>query len=491
MKRQTSDDLRFRAWDDVPERDRVRSLWVEQALDRLGREGERQLTGDRQADVCIVGGGFTGLWTALRLHEQDPSLEIALVEADLCGAGASGRNSGGVGHLWAKLPSLIKVLGPEDGRRLLLESLKAGEDIKATTEKYEIDCEFREGDSAWMATNSAQVGSWSATLAAAEELDLEPPYREMSREEISTRFGDAPVRAALISKGQRIQPAMLGRGLRQVLLPKVDIYERSPVTRIQRPRQGRIVVQTAQGSVRAEKLVLAANAWMAHLPEFRRWVMVVSSDIVATDPIPELLAERGLDDRPGGANSRMMINYGGFTPDGRVYLGRGGGTLSFDGRINRQFDYSPRQAAEVESDFRYLYPELADVPLTRGWSGPVDRSPAGLPRFGQLAGDERIHFAIGFTGHGVSATSEAGHVLASGVLGRDDHWTELGELYSRTHRMKPFPPEPIRYLGGRLVRHAVAKKEMAERDEQAPKAWQKKLADLAPATIVDVSKDGD
>lgn len=488
MRRPSSDELRFRPWRRVPERDKRRSLWMHQALDRLGRDGERQLQGAERADVCIVGGGFTGLWTALRLRERDPSLRIALVEADLCGGGASGRNSGGVGHLWAKLPSLVKVLGPEDGKRLLLENLKSADDIAATCETYGIDCEMREGESAWMATADAQVGSWNATLSAAAELDLEPPYREMEPSEIRERFRSAPIRAALISKGRRLQPALLGRGLRHALVERADIYEHSPVRRIKRPASGPITVETELGSVTAERVVLAANAWMAHLAEFRSWVMVVSSDIVASDPIPQLLEERGLRERPGGANSRMMINYGGTTADGRVYLGRGGGTLAFDARIGPKFDYSAKQAAQVADDFHYLYPELADVELPYGWAGPVDRSPSGLPRFGHLEDDDRIHYAIGFTGHGVSATAEAGHVLAGAVLGADDDWAALGALYNRTHRMKPFPPEPVRFLGGQLVRRAVYRKEMAERNNQRPSPIDVKLAGLAPATIVDVGK---
>src|SRR5882724_9559481 len=156
---------------------------------------------------------------------------------------------------------------------------------------------------------------------------------------------------------------------------------------------------------------------MAHFREFRSSVMVVSSDIVITAAIPELIRQRGLQNRPGSRNSRLMLNYGGITPDGRVYLGRGGGTIAYRARIGLAFDYSSRQAAEIANDFRYLYPELRDVPMERGWAGPIDRSPAGLPWFGQLA-DERIHYAIGYAGHGVAASAIAGRALAADMLGR-------------------------------------------------------------------------
>jgi glycine/D-amino acid oxidase-like deaminating enzyme len=285
----------------------------------------------------------------------------------------------------------------------------------------------------------------------------------------------------------KVQPAKLARELRRVALELgVQIYEHSPVRTVEAGAGGP-VVRTAAGGVAADQVVLAANVWMAHLPPFKDTVMVVSSDVVATDPIRDVLVERGLDRRPGGTNSSTMISYGGLTPDGRVYLGRGGGTLAFAARVTQRFDYSPSQADEVRRDFRYLYPELFDIEIPHAWSGAVDRSPSGLPRFGKLNGDDRIHYAIGYTGHGVSATSEAGHILASAVLRRDDHWGEVADLYLRAQG-GVFPPEPVRYLAGRVVRKAVAAKDQTERAGREPSRLIKKLAGLAPATIADFGR---
>lgn len=486
-------DLRFRPWVYGPGEPRRHSLWMELALAREGEaEAPQALAGTRRADVCIVGGGFAGLWTAIRLREADPGASVTVVEADLCGSGASGRNSGGVGGLWPKLPTLVKLLGPEEGLRLVQENLKAAEDIKAAIAHYAIDCDLRSGDSAWVATTRAQVGAWRGVIEAARSLGVEAPYRELNDDEVRERFGSGPYYGAAMSTGggTSVQPAALARGLRRVARELgVEVFERSPVTQITGSAGG-VKVETANASVHAGQVVLAANAWMAHLPQFKDSVMVVSSDIVATAPIPELLEQRGLARRPGGTNSRMMINYGGYTPDGRVYLGRGGGTLTFNSRVTRAFDYSPRQAAEVEQDFRYLYPELRDVPIAHAWAGAVDRSPSGLPSFGRLPQDDRVHYAIGFTGHGVSATAEAGHILASALLGRDDQWTDLAQLYERMAGGH-FPPEPVRFLGGKLVRRAVARKDAAEADGREPSRIDLKLAALAPATIADFKKRGE
>lgn len=489
MRSRTSSDLRFRRWRGHAQGRPHRSLWLEQALAREPGKSSPSLAGRLKADACIVGGGFSGLWTAIRLLEEAPGTDVVLLEADICGAGASGRNSGGVGHLWAKLPTLVRLLGEHAALDLIRDNAKAAEDIRLACERYAIDCEFEYGRSAWLATTPGQVGTWNGVLETASRLEVETPYRELSREELRELFGAGPYYGGLLQEGlPHVQPALLARGLRRAAMSLgARIFERSPVTRID-AGSGRIAVHTDDGRVDADQVVLAANAWMAHLREFRGSVMVLSSDIVVTDPIPERLAECGLSHRPGGTNSRMMINYGGVTRDGRVYVGRGGGTLAFNARVGPRFDHSPKQAAEVEADFRYLYPELRDVPVRHSWAGPVDRSPSGLPSFGQLGGDDRIHYAIGFTGHGVSATSEAGHILASAVLRRHDRWSELAALYSRT-RHGSFPPEPLRFLGGKLVRGAVARNDAAERDGRKPSRLDLELARLAPATIADIRRD--
>jgi glycine/D-amino acid oxidase-like deaminating enzyme len=478
-------DLSFRPWRRARPGNCHRSIWVDQALAMEPSGSARVLEGEQHFDVCIVGGGFTGLWTAHRLRDLDPALRIALVEADGCGTGASGRNSGAMSHWWSKLPTLLRLLGPEDAKRVLRASIAVLEDIHAFLGEHGIECELRRVPSVWSATATAQMGAWNGVFRAAETLGLVPPYRPLAPEELRAMFGKGPYLAGVVEEGvTRVQPALLARGLRRAALNRgVEIFEYSPVTRIL-GEPGRLVVNVARGRIVADKLVLAANAWMAHLPEFSPSVVVVSSDIVITDPIPELLERLGMRQRPGGVNSRQMLNYGGLTPDGRVYLGRGGGTLAFAARVGPAFDWSPKQSAEVEEDFRFLYPELREVPVARAWAGPVDRSTTGLPWFGRLRDDWRVHYVIGYSGHGVAASALGGRILASAVLGRADQWTSLAECFQRARR-GGYPPEPVRYLAGRMVRAAVARKEFAEREGRRPSRLDKVLASLAPATITD------
>lgn len=478
-------DLTFRPWQEPPGGTRPRSLWLKTALaDEAGISVER-LQGARKVDVCIIGGGFTGLWTANRLLEIAPGTEVAVVEADLCGTGASGRNSGGMGHWWSKLPSLVQRLGRDDAIFVLDKSVAILDDIAEFIAQHQIQCELRRGASVWTATSKAHVGAWDELLRLSEDLGLQAPYRVLDPSELQPMFGRGPYYAGVVEDGaMRVQPARLAHGLRDVALRHgTTIFEKSPVSRVVSAAEG-VIVETAEGKIIAQRVVMAANAWMAHMEPFRRSVMVISSDIIYTDPIPDVLKRHGLMNRPGSRNSQLMMNYGGRTPDGRLYLGRGGGTIAFNANIGPAFDYSPDQAAELEEDFRYLYPDLGDVRIAGGWAGPIDRSTTGLPFFGRLT-DPRVHYAIGYTGHGVAATAMAGHALAAMLAERSNDWTRLADCLQRA-RYGTFPPEPIRYLGGRVVRAGVLRKERAERGGREPAWLDARLAKLAPATMTDV-----
>ena len=285
-------DLRFRPWRTVRASERHRSIWIDQALALEQPEAPRILEAEQSFDVCIVGGGFTGLWTAHRLRDQDPTLRIAIVEADFCGSGASGRNSGAMSHWWAKLPTLIRLLGTEEAKQVLQSSIAVLDEIHDFIAAQGIECEVRHVPSVWSATAPAHVGAWDGVLRAAETLKLDAPYRALAQEELRTLFGKGPYFAGVLEESvTRVQPALLARELRRAALKRdVDIFENSPVSRIvAQPRK--VVVSAGRGRIQADQVVLAANAWMAHLPEFRPSVVVVSSDIVITDPIPELLEE--------------------------------------------------------------------------------------------------------------------------------------------------------------------------------------------------------
>jgi putative aminophosphonate oxidoreductase len=459
----------------------VRSLWLDEAL--AGEEDAPPLEEETCADVCIVGGGFTGMWTALRLKEREPSLDVALVEADVCGGGASGRNGGFVLSWWAKFRTLEAICGAEEALRLGRASARGVAEIGDFCAQNDIDAEFRHDGWLWTATNPAQIGAWDGTVERLEQLG-EQPFVRLEPGEVARRAA-SPVHLAGVFEptAATIHPARLARGLRRVCLQRgIRIFEHSPMRALDRTSPPRI--RGEKGSVRADRVVLALNAWSAGLQELRRALVVIPSDIIATPRIPERLRQLNW---PGGTcidDARMMVNYWRSTLDGRIVFGKGGGGISYGGNIGPEYDRPSPRAAWVLESFHRLYPNLMDVPAEHSWLGPIDRTKDGLPFFGPLDGNEAILAGAGYSGNGVGPSFVGGSILASLALGADDEWSRAGLV----RRPNALPREPIRNLGGRLVRSAVARTEAAEDDGRRPRRVDLVLAGLAPAGLVPLKR---
>jgi len=461
----------------------VRSLWLEEAL--AGDAAAPQLEGDERADVCIVGGGFTGLWTAIRLKERDPALDVVLVEADVCGGGASGRNGGFVLTWWAKFGTLKKVTGGEEAVRLARASADAVDGIGAFCAEHGIDAHYRRDGWLWAATSEAQLGAWDETIATIADSG-ETPFERLEPDEVAARAGERTHLGGVFEPtAATVQPALLARGLRRVALDHgVRIFEGTRMTKLERTRPPRVV--TDRGTVTATKVVVALNAWAASLPELRRALVVIASDIVATAPAPERLAEIGWTNGMCISDSRMLVNYYRLTLDGRLVFGRGGGKLAYGGNVGTSFDGPSPRADAVAASMYGLYPSLRDVPVTHDWMGPIDRTQVGLPFFSRLGGREDIVYGVGYSGNGVGPTFLGGKILASLALGLDDEWSRAGLV--RDPAGARFPPEPFRYLGGRVVRNAVERKEAAEDRGRHADRLTLLLADLAPSGLVPLKK---
>ena len=164
--------------------------------------------------------------------------------------------------------------------------------------------------------------------------------------------------------------------------------------------------------MRAEKLVVATNAWAGALPELRRALVVVSSDIVATPPIPDRLAEIGWTGGEGITDSQMMVAYYRTTEDGRIAFGKGTAGVTYGGRVGDLFDRDHARSAMTAADFRRNYPALADVPISHDWGGPIDRTPTSLPILGHLGGREHLLYGVGWSGNGVGPSYVGGKILA-------------------------------------------------------------------------------
>ena len=456
----------------------MRSLWLQETLGREVDAPAAAVEGALRADVCIIGGGFTGLWTAYRLTELEPALDIVIVEADVCGGGASGRNGGFVAGWTPKLATLVRLFGVEDALRLTRATLAAVTWVEEFCAEQAPDADFERGGWLWTATSEAQRGAWQGAVDAAERVGLDV-FRPLAREELEARLGPSRHLAGVLDvTGAKVQPAALVRALRRTVVARgVRVLERSPVRSLRSGAE--VVVRCERGEVRAPTAILAANAWLAHLPDFRRSLIVTSSDVVATAARPERLAAQGWTGGETVSNSRLMLAYYRTTRDGRIVLGRGGGTLAFANRIGPAFEHSARQARAAARDVGAAFPGLSDLPIEQAWSGPIDRSESGLPWFGPLAGDERVLFGIGFSGNGVGPCAVGGRILASLALRRDDEWASLAGLLARLQR-GGLPPEPARYLAGKAIQAGVAAKERAEDGGREPSSLAVRLARLVP-----------
>jgi glycine/D-amino acid oxidase-like deaminating enzyme len=438
-------------------------LWLEEAL--ANEEDAPVLEGSIRCDVCVIGGGFTGLWTALRLKEQERSLDVVLIEQDVCGSGASGRNGGFALTWWSKFPSLQKLLGPQEAVNLCRASEDAVNEIGAFCTEFGIDAQYRRRGWLWTATSSAQIGAWQQTIQEISAAGGGQPFVDLSDAEVMEKAGSPEHVAGVYEQiCAAVQPAALARGLRRVAINRgVRVFERSKETAFA-PR-----VRTARGTVTADSVVVAIGAWLARNNPA---IAVISSDIIVTEPLEAPPLEDGLC----CSDSRLMVNYY-REHNGRFCFGKGGGAVAFAGRAATFEGASPR-AKWVEESFRRLYPQLASARIDRSWTGPIDRTKSGIPFFFR---DGNVIYGAGYSAVGVSQTSIGGRILASLALRTEDEWAN-SPLVRRP--LGAFPREPIRYVGGRVVRAGVARKEQAEDAGRTPGRTATWLASLAPPGFV-------
>jgi glycine/D-amino acid oxidase-like deaminating enzyme len=227
-------------------------------------------------------------------------------------------------------------------------------------------------------------------------------------------------------------------------------------------------------------VVLATNAWLAGLHELRRAIIALSSDMVATAPIPDRLNAIGWTGGECMTDARLMVHYYQTTHDGRIAIGRGSGALAYLGRITPTFNDSVPRSAVVAKGFRRLYPMLADVEISHRWAGAVDRSRTNTFVFGHLVESPNVLYGAGYSGTGVAPSLLGGRILASSALERVDEWSTT-QLNKGAKVL--YPPEPARFFGGLLVREAVCRKEEGEEEGVKPNPVIGALASLASARL--------
>jgi glycine/D-amino acid oxidase-like deaminating enzyme len=423
------------------------SLWwsavVPPVLPRAG------LCGDLDVDVAIVGAGFTGLWTAHSLISAEPSLRVAVIEKEVAGFGASGRNGGWCSALFAVSDArLASTYGREAMTAMRRAMQHTVDEVGATAASEGIDCHFIKGGTIDMARNRTQVQRARAEVDEARELgwgeeDLAwldgPAARERCNAEGVLGATYTPHCAA-------IQPALLVRGLADAVERRgVSLFEQTPALRITAGTAGRRpAVHTPAGTVRADVVVCALEAFGTTMPGERRRLVPVFSLMVATEPLPAaFFDEVGLARRETFADHRHTIIYGQRTKDDRLAFGGRGAPYHYGSAIDPTFDQDHRVHQGLVDTLHELFPALGPVVITHTWGGPVGiprdwHSSVGLDRSRGLA------WAGGYVGDGVSTTNLAGRTLADLIREQD---SDLVHLPWVGHRSRPWEPEPLRWLG--------------------------------------------
>jgi glycine/D-amino acid oxidase-like deaminating enzyme len=425
------------------------SWWLEEARTHRGDEPAPPLQQELQVDVAIVGGGYTGLWTALALKERDPSLRVALLEAQEIGLGPSGRNGGFLHGYWSSLPTLRALFGDEDAVRVARAADGAIPAVAALDE----DVWLRRAGMLKVAATPAEDEAVARAASVARELGVADEAVALSPDEVRSRIASPRFRSGVLYRdGATVQPARLALALKTAARRAgVALYERTPMTSVS---DGVLVTPVAL--VRAEQIVLALNAWSTGWPLAGRQTNFASA-VVLTEPVPDLLAEIGWTGGEAVVDARMFLHYFRTTPDGRVLMGSGSGSLGFGGRVGNGLLDDVAAQERAHAGLRTLLPALAGARIEARWSGPIDVSADRLPRFGTVPGTG-IHYGAGYSGNGVGPSWLGGRILASLALDAQDEWTSLPLVERRARRL---PPEPLRYLGGRVVRWGTLATEQA------------------------------
>lgn len=419
------------------------SLWWDTLPDDLRHDPPTRtpLDGDVAYDVAIIGAGYTGLWTAYYLLRTRPDLAIAVVEAEVAGFGASGRNGGWCSALFpASFDGLAKMSSPADAHRMLDAMIATVDEVGAVAAEEGLDIHWRKGGTLTLARSAVQG------QRLREEVEHERGWGRhdtelLTREQAVDRFNATDVIGGIFTPHcAAIHPARLARGLARVVEARgARIYEHTRASAIEPGR-----VMTERGAVRAPVVVRATEAFTRTLAGHRRTLAPIYSLMIATEPLPADFWERtGLGDRETFSDGRNLIIYGQRTVDDRFAFGGRGAPYHFGSSIDPVNELNAQVHRDIWEALVDLVPDVAASTVTHRWGGPIGvaRDWMASCGFDPLTG---LAWAGGYVGDGVSTTNLAGRTLADLITGAS---TDLVTLPWVGHRSPRWEPEPLRWIG--------------------------------------------
>jgi glycine/D-amino acid oxidase-like deaminating enzyme len=443
---------------------RALSLWLDTVDDEL--LPRPPLDGPCEVDVAIVGAGYTGLWTAYALLQRQPTLSVLVLEREIAGYGASGRNGGWCSDLFPASWERVARMAGETSARAMHRALADGiDDIAATLAEERIDADMVKGGSLSIARTPLQESTLRAAVSASQRRDDgDLALRWLDAGEATGRVRVSGCRgAAYTPHCARIHPAKLVRGLaRAVEHAGGRIVEQTDVLGIAPHR-----LTTTHGTVRARAVVRATEAYTVQLQGERRTLLPLYSLMIATAPLPDSTwAQIGWAGAETLNDGRHLLIYAQRTADGRIAFGGRGAPYHFASRVSDGYDTDHSVFAALQDALNDLIPETRGVAITHRWGGPIGVARDWLPSLG-FDHATGVGWAGGYVGDGVTAANVAGRTLADLILDRESPLTGLPWVQ---HRSRRWEPEPLRWLGVNLSVRGMRGADEVERRTGRP-SW--------------------
>jgi glycine/D-amino acid oxidase-like deaminating enzyme len=427
------------------------SFWLETCGDDL--TPRPPLDGSVDVDVAIVGAGFTGLWTAYQLLKRDPSLDVLVVEQEIAGFGASGRNGGWCVADFPLNPTILtRRYGRDASRAVALAMIDSIDDIERVTHDEGIDAHFSRGGGMEIARADYDLPLLEESFERYRALGLDAHVALLDQAAAEERIRIQDLAGAFwMKEGARVQPARLARGLARAVERRGGrIAEQTTVLDYAGGTPPRLI--TDRGEVRTRRaIVLAGEAYLSRLPKLRRHVIPMTSHMVVTEPLPpDIWAQIGWERNEVLYGHGTMAGYLNHTADGRIAFGAYRGTYPFGSRITDDIDRQEEIFAHARRAARVWFPVLEQYGFTHAWGGvlgvPRDRMPT--MGFNPQTG---VALAFGYSGEGVATANLSGRVLTDLLTGTD---SDLTRLPMASHKPLPWEPEPLRSLAVNAVRRS-------------------------------------
>ena len=426
--------------------------WLD--ADPLEPEPHATLIGETTTDLCIVGAGYTGLWTALLAKEKNPERHVIIIEQLETGAGASGRNGGfcsyslthGFMNGYSRFKDEMAII-----ERLGRENLEA---IEATIKKYGIDCQFEltgeisVANEEWQMKDLIEIANLRNSFGDSVQI--------LSKEEMQARV-HSPISVGGLwdpDGTALIDPARLVWGLEQACIKSgVVIYENTSALWLERASKG-IIVHTPYGTVYAQKVALATNIYRSLIRRAKKYVVPVYDFQLVTEPLtPEQMESIGWKDREGLSEAGNQFHYYRLTKDNEILWGGYDAIYNFRGKVRHEYETSAETYAHLAQAFLETFPQLQGIKFTHGWGGAIDT----CSRFTQFWGKAhrgKVAYVMGYTGLGVGASRFGAQVMLDLLDGEDNERTRLSMVKKKP---LPFPPEPFKFIFIRLTQWSLNK----------------------------------